>query len=59
MHKAGVLLTDGSEKDKKVCVFVLEFIVVPDVDMFDINCAQSGVGWVNIGSFQMLMCLTV
>ena len=21
MHKAGVLLTDGSEKDKKVCVY--------------------------------------
>lgn len=44
MHKAGVLLTDGSEKDKKVCVFRLKFILVPDLDVFDINCAQAGMG---------------
>lgn len=44
MHKAGVLLTDGSEKDKKVCVFILKFILVQDIDVFDINCAQGEVG---------------
>jgi len=44
MHKAGVLLTDGSEKDKKVCVFILKFILVQDVDVFDINCAQGELG---------------
>lgn len=45
MHKAGVLLTDGSEKDKKVCVLILKInILVPVIDAFDNNCAQGGVG---------------
>ena len=26
MHKAGVLLTDGSEKDKKVCISSVQVI---------------------------------
>ena len=49
MHKAGVLLTDGSEKDKKVCVFKLKFILVPDIDAFDVNCghAEVGQGWMS------------
>lgn len=38
MYKAGVLLIDGLEKDKKVCVFRFKFILVLDFDVFDINC---------------------
>ena len=28
MHKAGVLLTDGSEKDKKVCISSVQIIAL-------------------------------
>ena len=46
MHKAGVLLTDGSEKDKKVWVFLLikkrqfEFMIFGNVHC---NCAEGRV----------------
>ena len=33
MHKAGVLLTDGSEKDKKVCVLVKIIISILVIDV--------------------------